>query len=142
MVRKLTALFTVCLLIAFYIPYARNHRLKSMEAEVYGILRAIRNRELSHRVEHDEYVSCPKNPVQWKAGRGAKEPMSWDADTEFDEIGFAPEGQVRHQYSVTVSENGKSFSITATGDLDEDGKVAIYTVTSYSSAMVKTGDNF
>ncbi len=57
-------------------------------------------------------------------------PDAWVDAGGFESIGFRPGGFVRYQYACTVSGDGRSFRITATGDLDGNGVRAIHTVTS------------
>ena len=60
------------------------------------------------------------------------------------EMGFRPLGKTRYDYATTIGKDGKSFIITATGDVDKDGKKAVYTIDSTADTypeVVKSGDN-
>lgn len=59
----------------------------------------------------------------------------------FEAINFSPGGTVRHQYAVTVSDDGRSYTITATGDLNENGVKAVHTLTSGNTKPRKVPAN-
>ena len=103
--------------------------LKAASAEVSSMLMGIRTLQMAYKVENNMYMECWPSPP----GGGTDDiPDVWVDAGGFGDIGFRPEGRVRHQYAVIVSPDGKSYEITATGDLDKNGVKVVYTVTSSS----------
>jgi hypothetical protein len=108
--------------------------------EAGGNLSAIRTAQESYRATNGVYVECKPSPPD---GGTDGAPDTWVDAGGFTEIGFEPDGMVRFQYEVTISDDGQSFKATVIGDLDEDGKVAIYSVDKDSPEYPrykKTGD--
>ncbi len=113
-------------------------------AEAFRNLAAIRVCLEAYFAENGTYLVCPANPSKWVAGKDASTPIPWDEGTAFDKIGFRPKGDVRYQYSVAAGADGiaTSYSATATGDLDEDSKVRVFTVTSSYKKPRISGDDY
>lgn len=138
----------IAILAAIAIPSFMRFAMRSKTAEATGNLSAIRTAQESYKAENDVYLVCAATPAGWAAGAGASTPLTWVTGTSFETIGFEPDGSVRYQYAVaagSVNPIATSFSATATGDLDEDGTAAVYTVDkdvgTYPRA-VRTGDDF
>ena len=146
-VRPLLVLAVLLLIVAGLLCPTRHPPLKK-----WGRMEAIENLadvsacQERYFLEHGTYLACPANPIGWTPGTGATTPIGWDEGIkQWEAIGFEPLGNVRYQYAVTVSGNGESFVATATGDLDEDGEVCIFTVaigTENYPKPVKHGDDY
>ena len=114
----------IAILAAIAIPSFMRFAMKSKTSEATGNLSAIRTAEESYRAEEDTYTACAGNPSGWTGGDGAATPDAWDAGVqEWEDIGFAPDGNVRYQYEVTIGDTDE-MTILAEGDLDEDGAAA------------------
>lgn len=120
----------MAILAAIAIPSFMRFSMRAKTAEASMNIAAIRTCLESYRSENDVYLACPANPSAWAAGDGASTPTAWDGNTPFETIGFEPSGNVRYQYSVVA--DATTFTITASGDLDEDGQVATF--------ILSTGD--
>lgn len=117
----------MAILAAIAIPSFMRFSMKAKTSEATGNLAAIRVAEESYRAENDVYFACGASPV----GQGNDAtPDTWVDAGGFGTIGFAPDGQVRYMYTVTINlpANAPSFSATAVSDLDEDGGLATFTV--------------
>ena len=101
--------------------------LKAASAEVSSMLMGIRILQTAYKIENGVYMECWPSPPN--GGTDAVSDVWVDAGG-FEDIGFRAENLVRYQYAVTVSPDGRSCEITATGDLDKNGVVVVYTVTS------------
>lgn len=143
----------MAILAAIAIPSFLRFSMRAKTAEATSNLAAIRTAQESYRAEEDTYLECPAaggafgNPAAWAVGAGASTPIAWDAGTNFETIGFEPDGNVRYQYRVAAAGAGISVAFLAEcqGDLDEDGAAATFTVSkaalTYPKA-IKGGDDF
>ena len=98
-------------------------------SEVKENLAIICEAQVSYRAKHGTYHPCKESPAN---GGTDNIPDPWvDEGTPgtdaFADIGFAPKGPVRYKYSV-VRVSQRTFTAVATGDLDEDGKLARFMV--------------
>ena len=101
--------------------------LKAASVEVSTMFSLIRTNQMAYKAETGEYMECLPSPPD---GGTDAVPDVWVDAGGFEEIGFRPEGRIRYQYAVTVSADGRTYEIIATGDLDENGVKAKHTVTS------------
>jgi len=104
-------------------------RFKANVAEAIKSLATIRGLEEVYRAEHDTYIACDPSPP---AGGTDAKPDAWIDAGGFDLLGFAPDGPVRYQYAV-YGATQKTYTATATGDMDENGTPVIYSVTESQS---------
>lgn len=117
--------FIVPLLATIAIPNYINFQLRAKTFEAKSNLGAIRTCEEAYRSENGRYISCGISPATIPSS--IKKP--WDASVPgWNDIGFEPKGNLYYQYVITVSDEGKKFTATATGDLDGDGVCSVYTV--------------
>jgi type IV pilus assembly protein PilA len=103
------------ILAAIAIPNFLRFQLRSKTGEAKTNLAAIRTAQEGYFAEYASYVTCAPNPA---AVSQAKTP--WGVPVDFDQLGWAPEGDVYYQYEVT-SNGGGAFNIGAQGDLDGAG---------------------
>jgi type IV pilus assembly protein PilA len=104
------------ILAAIAIPNFLRFQLKSKSSEGKVNIAAIRTAEESFLAEFGRYVNAAVNPL---AVPGAtKDPFVITPGVDFDELGWAPEGQVFFQYAVASS--GNMLSISAAADIDAD----------------------
>ena len=149
MIRRLLFHAILCLLLVLLAGCSKSDKeaqkssmrtplLKAATAEVSSMLLQIRTCQTAYKVGKGVYRECYPSPP----GGGTDDvPDAWVDAGGFEDIGFRPGGSVRHQYAVTVSDDGRSFRITATGDLDKNGIKAIYTVTSSNPRPTKEPAN-
>ena len=133
----------IAILAAIAIPSFMRFAMKSKTSEATGNLSAIRTCQESFRAEEDEYQACAENPGLGTLGAS---PRPWIANADFDLTGFEPDGDVRYSYRVDyLLAAPNTFTAEATGDLDDDGNDATFTITKgvpgYPKA-VKGGDDF
>ena len=137
----------MAILAAIAIPSFMRFAMRAKTAEATTNLAAIRTCQETYRSENDTYLVCAANPAAWAAGAGASTPIAWDAATAFETVGFEPDGNVRYQYAVAAAGAGiaTNYSATASGDLDEDGAAATFTVDTTAATYpkpVKGGDDY
>ena len=128
----------IAILAAIAIPAFMRFALKSKTSEASGNLSAIRTAEEAYRAEHDVYADTGESPPN--PGVPPSSPQQWDditaaggTQTNFADIGFEPDGDVRYQYIVTVTPAAGTaqpfFVAVATGDLDDDTQECTFTIT-------------
>lgn len=136
------ALALIVLGVLLALPHFLAFRPRPRFSEARSNLGAIRSTEVAYFAEWNVYVGGqPPTPVADR--HGSKENAPWESDTRFSLLGFAPEGSVRCSYSLAgpawpTAQQG--FSARAECDLDGDGDLAVYSVTSASSEVVVSGD--
>ncbi|MCP4870413.1 MAG: hypothetical protein GY898_17045 [Proteobacteria bacterium] len=97
---------------------------------------AIRTFQKAHWAEHDTYVALPPAPRGLDALDG--DGIDWVSTPEWEAFGWSPDGQVRGVYWVEVSEDGQSFTVYGTADLDGDGIPCRYQATDSQGAEALT----
>jgi len=81
------------------------------------------------------YIACKPSPPE---GGTDAQPDSWSDAGGFSELGFQPSESVLYRYEVAVDKSGKSYTATATGDLDEYSVPVTFTVSSDNPTPVKS----
>jgi len=105
----------VGLLAGMAIPNFVRFQLKSKTSEAKINLSAIRVVEESYNAEWGTYASAAPAPAVVPGRNKAA-----FASLDFDELGWAPVGDVFFAYSVAVSADGAGFTAEAVGDVDGD----------------------
>lgn len=111
MVELTIVLAIIGILAAIAIPDFLKFTARSKQSEAKNMLPLIISYQHNHKLRHGKYVECPANPT--------KPGDDFDPDMEgWKELGFEPVGPTMYSYQVTLS-NG-SFSVIATGNIDHD----------------------
>ena len=107
------------ILAAIAIPNFLRFQLKSKSSEGKVNIAAIRTAEESYLAEFGVYVpTLALNPATGVPG-ATKDAWTITPNVDFDQLGFAPEGNVFFEYGVAVA--GNAYSISAAADIDADG---------------------
>ena len=109
------------ILAAIAIPNFLMFQLRSKTGEAKTNLAAIRTAEEGYFAEFGGYVGTLTQPPVVNP-RSQKQP--WVTGTNFDQLGWAPEGQVFFLYNVATA--GAAYSVGTTGDLDANATVSNY----------------
>ena len=108
---------------AIAIPLFIRYQLKSKSAEGKTNLGAIRTLEEAYFSEYEGYVTAVPEPAMVPgASRSVFDPINSD----FSDLGFAPEGPVFFSYGVAVSADGAGYTADAAADIDADGIVQFW----------------
>ena len=102
------------ILAAIAIPNFLRFQLKAKSSEGKGNLAAIRTAEESFFAEFGSYVSAAATPAAVPGT--TKAPFTGGGSTDFDTLGWSPEGEVYFNYAVAVS--GITYNATAAADID------------------------
>jgi type IV pilus assembly protein PilA len=129
LVELMVVVAIMAILAAIAIPNFLRFSMKAKTSEATENLAAIRVAQESYRSENDVYLACTASPTGGGTDATAD---AWNDNGGFGVIGFEPDGNVRYLYAVAVTAPAAgvapTFSATATGDLDENGTAAVYTV--------------
>jgi len=107
------------ILAAIAIPNFLRFQLRSKTGEAKTNIAAIRTAEEGYFAEYNQFVAAARYP---NAGINTQKHPWAPAPVDFEQLGWAPEGEVFFDYGVAVV-NG-DFSIAATGDLDAAGNTS------------------
>ena len=111
----------IAILVAIALPSFRVFYSKAKAAEAIRNIGAIRTLQIAYRGINDTYLVLDINPP----GDVPANRTPWgNPGGNWDELGFAPMGPVRYQYSAEIGNTGNistSFRITAQADFKGDG---------------------
>ncbi|MFN7146417.1 MAG: prepilin-type N-terminal cleavage/methylation domain-containing protein, partial [Myxococcota bacterium] len=111
------------ILAAIAIPNFIAMQHKAKRSEVPGNVDGIKTAESAYDAAFDGYVSAAVAPD----ATPGKALRNWNNPTDFGQLGWKPDGQVRGSYAVTAT--ALAFDVTGTADVDGDDADAIYTAT-------------
>lgn len=119
-------------------------RLRAMRSEAPTNLDAIRTAEKAYHAEWDAFTNCRATPANIP-GKDA-EPFRGPGLTNFQNLGWTADGNIRCRYSVTRARAGRSisddsFEARAECDLDEDGVYSVYYATQSFKPKMLTPNN-
>jgi len=125
------------ILAAIAIPNFVAMQYRAKRAEVPGNVDGIKTAELAYDAAFDQYKNVstfhPTTSVN-------KQANTWTAGTNFDTLGWAPDGKVRGMYKVE-STSSTDFLVTGVCDVDGDGQNASYTAKKTVNTGPTTGNN-
>jgi type IV pilus assembly protein PilA len=111
------------ILAAIAIPNFLRYQLRTRATETLTHLKGIATTEVAYFAEHGTFVSVP---TAVPASLPGTQRVPWPTNTQFDLIGWSPEGGVVFQYAVQADDpNGTGaltrFTAETTADLDNNG---------------------
>ncbi len=125
---------------AIAIPNFVMYQHRAKRAEVPMNVDGIRVTQIAYQAMFDQYLAAPE-PVPLDPVMIGPQLVSWPSGTDFEELGWMPDGQVRGTYWVTVSADGTDFEVHGLCDVDGDGEPAHYIATRHEPATMQTGTN-
>ena len=103
------------------IPKFASMQYRAKRAEVPSNIDGIKTAETAYNASFDRFVAQtalhPSDPLN-------KQARTWAAGSNFDTIGWAPDGKVRGSYLVNTTDT--SFLVLGRCDVDGDGAYAEY----------------
>ena len=131
LIELLLVVAIVGLLVTMALPHYFHLQYRAKRAELAPNVVAIRDVELFYGAQFDRFLAQPERVPRAVPGPS---PVPWERGSNFDELGWLPDGSVRGVYSVQVAfdQAGSSegdFLVEGAVDLDGDGREAIYTAT-------------
>jgi len=126
LVELVIALAIIGVLTTAAIPSFIRYQLRARSSEALVNLSAIATTQEIYFAEHGVFlgVTSPVPAAAPGSGRSA-----WALGSEFDTLGWAPEGSVQFQYQVGADGDGTGsvrFTAEARGDVDGDGQPSFW----------------
>jgi type IV pilus assembly protein PilA len=126
LVELVIALAIIGVLSAAAIPSFLRYQLRSRSSEALVNLNAIGTSQAIYFAEYGTFLGVA-SPVPASAPGSSRSP--WTLGSNFDTLGWAPEGSVQFQYQV-VADSGAAgsvrFTAEARGDVDGDGQPSFW----------------
>ena len=124
---------------------AELEALKAARQECANNVLAIKKAEMAYDAEYNTFVTAVAHP----STTPNKSPRDWgNGNTDFQKLGWHPDGKVRGTYSVATTAAGSStpggnFTVKGSCDVDADGTSAVYTATkSINTVFLNTNDTY
>lgn len=118
------------ILAAIAIPNYISYQLRARTVEAQVILETISYLEQVRILELGESIGCEPSPAEVPGQKAT----AFVFTPAWEDLGFTVSGPVRFQYSV--QKTGKaSYTVRARGDLDGDGKLSLFTLTSTTMSL-------
>lgn len=112
------------ILAAAAVPNYIRLQYKTKRAELDLNVQAIKHLELTYESAHDEWV---QQAEYWPDEAPAKATRPWVTGSNFDLLGWKPDGEVRGSYRVLTAE--ADFEVQGISDVDGDGVLARWNAT-------------
>jgi type IV pilus assembly protein PilA len=126
LIELMIALAIIGVLTTAALPSFLRYQLRARSSEALVNLRAIATNQEIYFAEHGEFLGV-ESPVPASAPGSSR--STWTLGSNFDTLGWAPEGGVQFQYQV-VSDNSQTesvrFTAEARGDVDGDGQPSFW----------------
>ena len=123
------------ILAAIAIPNFVDMQYRAKRAEVPGNVDGIKTAQIAYDAAFDKYIEVSS----WAPSDDlTKTQRSWETGTDFDTLGWGPDGKVRGRYKVT-SKSSTDFLVTGDCDVDNDDDNASFTATKSINTKMNTG---
>ena len=114
------------ILAAIAIPNFLRFQLRAKAGEGKVNIAAIRTAEEGYFAEFGTYVTSTAAPAGWVPGPTSTQKRNWALGTNFDQMGWSPEGDVYYEYQVGATGAAAPFvNYTAEGRSDIDGDTVV-----------------
>lgn len=113
------------ILASIAIPNVLKHQYQAKRAELPLNVRGIGDAVNAYVSTFDVVLTIPYAPT----GSPGKKTVEWRMGTDFDQLGWVPDGSVRGVYAVDELEtatDGEPFAVTGLTDVDGDKDYAAY----------------
>ena len=116
------------ILAAIAIPNFVEMQYRAKRAEIPSNVDGIKTAEMGYEASFDTFLPATAHPSSTPPG---KKPDAWSGgNTDYQRLGWAPDGDVRGIYLVSTTTSGSSdFTVTGRADIDADGTECKYTAT-------------
>jgi type IV pilus assembly protein PilA len=123
------------ILAAIAIPNFVDMQYRAKRAEVPGNVKGIKTAQIAYDAAFDTYIEVSSFKPGSTVGKTQK---AWTSGTDFDTLGWLPDGKVRGAYKVSSS-SSTDFLVTGICDVDGDGTNASFTATKSINTTMTTG---
>jgi len=125
------------ILAAIAIPNFVAMQYRAKRAEVPANVDGIKTAELAYDAAFDKYV---QQASFFPSAAVGKSQVTWSAGSNFDTIGWSPDGKVRGAYML-VSLSSTDFRVTGISDVDGDTSNSSYTAQKSINTEATTGNS-
>lgn len=146
LVELMTVIAIIGILVAVAVPNFVSLQYRTKRAEAPVNVDAIVVAQRGYDAAHDGFRVCAEHPA---GGPNGKQAVPWSGgNTDFQLIGWAPDGDVRGAYSVTTlsassGKRGADFTVSGRINVDGDGQIAVYTATrSTATTFLSASDTY
>ena len=123
------------ILAAIAIPNFVEMQYRAKRSEVPGNVDGIKTAELAYDAAFDGFILSGQQP----AGAPGKQQTSWPSGTNYDTLGWSPDGKVRGRYSI-ASASSTDFTVTGICNVDGDTVNSSWTSTKTINATMNTNN--
>jgi type IV pilus assembly protein PilA len=123
------------ILAAIAVPSFVKMQWRAKRAEVPSNVDGIKTAQIAYDAAFDQFVTQTALHPTTTAG---KAPRQWPVGSNFDTLGWTPDGEVRGQYKVSTTST-TDFLVTGRSDVDGDSTFASYTARKSVNAAMTTG---
>ena len=120
------------ILAAIAIPNFVAMQYRTKRSEVPNNLDGIKTAQAAYEAAFDAYL---QQTTFYPSATPGKAQVPWPAGSNFDALGWAPDGAVRGVYKLTTL-SSTDFLVTGISDVDGDGVIASFTATKSLSAVL------
>lgn len=126
MIELLVVVSIIGILASVAIPNFIRYQLKAKTTEAVILTESLAYLERVRILEVDEALAAGPSPAEVPGAVKA----SWQTSPAWEDLGFAPAGEIYFQYRVElpVADDKTVFVVTAKADLDGDGELMTYTI--------------
>ena len=125
------------ILAAIAIPNFVSMQYRAKRAEVPANVDGIKTAQLAYDAAFDEFI---QQSALYPATTAGKKQVQWTTGSNFDTLGWSPDGEVRGQYKVTTTST-TDFLVTGRSDVDGDSSFATYTSRKSVNAVMTTNND-
>lgn len=123
------------ILAAIAVPSFVKMQWRAKRAEVPSNVDGIKTAQLAYDAAFDQFIL---QTTMWPSSTAGKAPRAWATGSNFDTLGWSPDGEVRGQYMVSTTST-TDFLVTGRSDVDGDATFASYTARKSVNASMTTG---
>ena len=122
------------ILAAIAIPNFVQMQLRAKRAEVPANVDGIKTAQMAYDAAFDGYINESTERPDATPGKAQRE---WKSGTNFDTLGWAPDGKVRGSYTVETT-SSTDFLVVGRCDVDGDDTNSSYTATAATNSEMTT----
>ena len=125
------------ILAAIAIPNFVAMQYRAKRAEVPSNVDGIKTAQLAYDAAFDQFIQQTALHPSSTAGKAQR---AWTAGSNFDTLGWGPDGDVRGQYKVSTTST-TDFLVTGRSDVDGDAAMSTYTSRKSVNAVMTTNND-
>ncbi|MDP2313532.1 MAG: hypothetical protein Q8P41_11550 [Pseudomonadota bacterium] len=124
---------------AIAIPNFLTMQMKAKRSEIPANVDGIKTAELSYDAAFDEFISVSsRREAEAELAQGGGEQRPWRGGSQWEKLGWRPDGTVRGVYWVEASSDQRSFTVYGLCDVDGDGDYAEFKASDEANARMTT----